>query len=75
MSRYERVGFALAGLLLIAVGVFLFWKGWVTPPGEPAIRIPRREDWSATEAKVIGSVSCALGVYVAGFLGRSRRPK
>ena len=75
MSRSERVWFALAGLLLVTLGVFLFWKGWMTAPGEPAISVPRRADWSATEAMVIGLASCLLGVYVAVFLGRSRRQK
>jgi ABC-type Mn2+/Zn2+ transport system permease subunit len=73
VSAYQRkLLFPVAGVVFVALGAFLIWKGFVTLPGEPAIRVPRREDWSATEAKVIGAVSCVLGIYVAVFLGRER---
>jgi hypothetical protein len=69
-TREHRTAFWLWGAASVLVGV-----GFNTPPGEPALLIPRRADWSATEAKVIGACACVLGVYVAVFLDRKRANK
>lgn len=73
MPSHDRKWTSLvAGVALAVLGSFLIWKGFTTAPGEPAIRVPMREDWSATEAKVIGTVCWVLGIYVAAFLDKPR---
>ncbi len=70
--RDQKLTFLLFGVALAVLGSFLLWKGFATAPGDPAIRVPNREDWSATEAKVIGTVCWVLGIYVAAFLDKRR---
>ena len=70
--RSRRVLFGIGGAIFVLIGVILLWRGFTTPAGEAAIRVPRREDWTAGEAKVIGAVSCVLGFYIAVFLHRQR---
>ena len=67
-AQDQKLTFILGSIALVVLGSFLIWKGFATPPGEPAIRVPMREDWSATEAKVIGTACWVLGIYVATFL-------
>lgn len=59
---------------LILLGLSLLWRA-CHPAGAAAIEVPRRADWSATEAKAAGLMACLLGGY-AGLLGRrERRPR
>gem|GEM_PF-6144603 len=71
MNRNLQV--ILLGVALVASGCFAVWTGFMTPPGEPAFQIPNRPDWSATEAKVIGSIFVVLGMYAVVVLGRRRQ--
>jgi hypothetical protein len=63
----------LLGIALAALGCLLAWRGFTTMPGEPALQIPNREDWSATEATLIGVVFIVVGVYAAAFLSKRRK--
>lgn len=61
--RKRRAGYVLAGLVLIGIGCFVFWQGVITPPGQFAITLPKYQDWTVTDAVVVGPLFWALGVY------------
>ena len=67
-NEQDKRTLIVGGIALMALGAFLILKGIMTTPGAMAIVVPKYQDWTRTEAVVIGIGFICLGIYAAVFL-------